>query len=191
VESPQEVVLDHYRHPRHAVLHTPHDVEVVRTNPVCGDRVTVRVSLEGARVHRVSHHALGCTVSRASASAMTELVTGADVPEVLALHAAFTALLRPGAAAPAAGPDHVDLGDAAAFAGASRHPVRARCALLGWTALLAALEPPGAPPGSAVQRPVDVPQPRPRAAVQGGDHLREHGDGRLLRRPPAEVEPDR
>ncbi len=188
MESPQEVVLDHYRHPRHAVLHTPHDVEVVRTNPVCGDRVTVRVSWDddGVRVRRVSLRALGCTVSRASASAMTELVTGRDGPEVLALHAAFTALLRPGGRAPAA-----DLGDAAAFAGASRHPVRARCALLGWTALLAALEPPGAPPGSAVQRPVDVPQPRPRAAVQGGDHLREHGDGRLLRRPPAEVEPDR
>ena len=82
----QEVILDHYRHPHHKGLREPFDAEVHHVNPLCGDEVTLRVTLKDAGgaepvVADVSYDALGCSISQASASVMSELIIGKTVPE--------------------------------------------------------------------------------------------------------------
>lgn len=127
----REVLLDHSRHPRGAGLREPYDARAAVVNPVCGDEVVLHLTLDGQVLAEVSHEALGCTLSRASTSVMTELVTGRTAEEALAVREQFVAMLRRGTAAD--GDD--ELGDAVALAGAGRYPSRTRCALLAWTAL--------------------------------------------------------
>jgi nitrogen fixation NifU-like protein len=131
----QEIILDHYRHPRHAGLREPFDAEVRHVNPVCGDEVTLRVTLKdsdaGPVVADVSYDALGCSISQASASVLSELVIGRPVSEGLKVHDAFLALMQSKGEAE---PDEDVLGDAVAFAGVSKYPARIKCALLAWMA---------------------------------------------------------
>jgi len=74
----QEIILDHYRHPHHKGLRDPYDAEVRHVNPTCGDEVTLRVALKDAgaepAVADVSWDALGCSISQASASVMSDLI---------------------------------------------------------------------------------------------------------------------
>jgi nitrogen fixation NifU-like protein len=131
----QDIILDHYRHPHHSGLREPYDAEVHHINPVCGDEVTVRVSLSGAdgdtRVADVSYDALGCSISQASASVMTDLVIGKTVKEALAIGDEFLALMQSRGETE---PDEQRLEDAVAFAGVAKYPARIKCALLGWMA---------------------------------------------------------
>ena len=136
----QEVILDHYRNPRSRGLREPFDAEVRHRNPTCGDEVTLRVRVTGdgadAVVADVSYAGQGCSISQASASVLTELVTGEGVGQAGATSAGFLALLR-GETPDAATAD--DLDDAMAFAGVAQYPARVKCALLPWMALRDAL----------------------------------------------------
>jgi nitrogen fixation NifU-like protein len=131
----QEIILDHYRHPHHKGLAEPYDAEVRHVNPVCGDEITLRVALKdsdaGPVVADVSYDALGCSISQASASVLTDLVIGRAVGEGMRLHDEFLALMQSKGEAE---PDEDVLGDAAAFAGVSKYPARIKCALLAWMA---------------------------------------------------------
>jgi nitrogen fixation protein NifU and related proteins len=131
----QEIILDHYRHPHHKGLRDPFDAEARHVNPVCGDEVTLRVALKdsdaGPVVADVSYDALGCSISQASTSVMTDLVIGRPVSEGMRLHDEFLALMQSKGEAE---PDEDTLGDAAAFAGVSKYPARIKCALLSWMA---------------------------------------------------------
>jgi nitrogen fixation NifU-like protein len=127
----QEIILDHYRNPRHRGLREPFDAEVHHVNPTCGDEVTLRVQLEGDVVRDVSYNAEGCSISQASASAMTELVLDRPIAEVLETYDAFLALMQSKGEGE---PDEDVLEDAAAFAGVSKYPARVKCALLPWMA---------------------------------------------------------
>ena len=131
----QDIILDHYRHPHHKGLREPYDAEVHHVNPTCGDEVTVRVSLSGTdgepRVADVSYDALGCSISQASASVMTDLVIGKTVKEALAVGDEFLALMQSRGDVE---PDEDTLEDAVAFAGVAKYPARVKCALLGWMA---------------------------------------------------------
>ena len=132
----QEVILDHYRHPHHKGLREPFDAEVHHVNPLCGDEVTLRVTLKDAGgaepvVADVSYDALGCSISQASASMMSELIIGRTVPEAIGLQAEFLSLMQ------SKGQQQQDeeiLGDAVAFAGVAKYPARIKCALLAWMA---------------------------------------------------------
>ncbi len=137
----QEIILDHYRNPHHKGLRDPYDAEVYHVNPTCGDEVTLRVALKDADgeqvVGDVSYDCLGCSISQASASAMSDLVIGRPVSEAMKISDAFLALMRSkGQAGPdeQAGPGEGVLEDAAAFAGVSKYPARIKCALLSWMA---------------------------------------------------------
>src|SRR4029078_3718921 len=95
----QEIILDHYRNPHHKGLREPFDAEVHHVNPTCGDEGTLRVRLRGARaqgdevalrvrlgddgttVEDVSYESLGCSISQASVSVMTDLVIGRSLGE--------------------------------------------------------------------------------------------------------------
>jgi nitrogen fixation protein NifU and related proteins len=131
----QEIILDHYRNPHHKGLRDPYDAEVRHVNPTCGDEVTLRVTLKETgtepAVADISYDALGCSISQASVSVMTDLVIGKPVSEAMAACEEFRALMQSRGEAE---PDEDVLGDAIAFAGVSKYPARIKCALLGWMA---------------------------------------------------------
>jgi nitrogen fixation protein NifU and related proteins len=127
----QELILDHYRHPRHAGLREPFDAEVHHVNPTCGDEVTLRLRLDGDTVADVSYEGLGCSISQASTSVMSELVTGGSLAHALEAEEAFLALMQSKGQGE---PDEELLEDAVAFVGVAKYPARVKCALLGWMA---------------------------------------------------------
>ena len=131
----QEIILDHYRNPKNNGLREPYDAQVHHVNPTCGDEVTLRVSLRDAdgelAVSDVSYDALGCSISQASASMMTEMIIGKTVREAMDLSGEFLALMQSRGEGE---PDEDMLGDAVAFEGVSKYPARIKCALLGWMA---------------------------------------------------------
>jgi nitrogen fixation NifU-like protein len=135
----QEIILDHYRNPHHKGLREPFDAEVHHVNPTCGDEVTLRVRLSGDGAHPtvedVSYDSLGCSISQASVSVMTDLVVGRRLDEALKAYDAFLALMRAKGDTEALTEETEDvLEDAVAFQGVSKYPARIKCALLGWMA---------------------------------------------------------
>ena len=137
----QEIILDHYRNPHHKGLREPYDAEVYHVNPTCGDEVTLRVTVKTVPagtpgvgepvVEDVSYDSLGCSISQASASVMSDLVIGRPVAEAMTISQAFLELMQSKGEAE---PDEGVLEDAVAFAGVSKYPARIKCALLGWMA---------------------------------------------------------
>jgi nitrogen fixation protein NifU and related proteins len=131
----QEIILDHYRHPHHKGLRDPFDAEVHHVNPTCGDEVTLRVAVKDGGgepvVADVSYDAIGCSISQASVSVLTDLLIGKPVDEAMKISGEFLELMR---SADAGEPDEDLLGDAVVFAGVAKYPARIKCALLGWMA---------------------------------------------------------
>ena len=127
----QEIILDHYRTPHHAGLADPYDVEVHHVNPSCGDEVTLRVELEGDTVKGVTHQSVGCSISQAATSVMSDLVIGKPVAEGMATYEKFLELMQSRGHVE---PDEEVLEDGVAFAGVAQFPARVKCALLGWLA---------------------------------------------------------
>ena len=131
----QDIILDHYRNPHHKGLRDPFDAEVHHVNPVCGDEVMLRVTLKDVNgvpvVEDVSYDSLGCSISQASASVMSDLVIGKPVDEAVTISQAFLELMQSKGNGE---PDEGVLEDAVAFAGVSKYPARIKCALLGWMA---------------------------------------------------------
>jgi len=127
----QEIILDHYKNPHHAGLRDPFEAEVHHVNPTCGDEVTLRVHVSDGVVEDVSYDALGCSISQASASVMTDLVIGKQVDEAMAIHENFLTLMQGRGKVE---PDEDVLEDGIAFAGVAKFPARVKCALLGWMA---------------------------------------------------------
>ncbi|HEU5487166.1 MAG TPA: SUF system NifU family Fe-S cluster assembly protein, partial [Microlunatus sp.] len=72
----QEIILDHYRAKHHSGLREPYEAEVLHVNPSCGDEVRLRVHLQGDEVADVSYEGIGCSISQASTSVMSDLVIG-------------------------------------------------------------------------------------------------------------------
>ena len=100
-------------------------------NPTCGDEVTLRVHLSEGVVQDVSYDALGCSISQAAASVMTDLVIGKTVDEAMQIHGEFLALMQGKGTVE---PDEDVLEDGIAFAGVAKFPARVKCALLSWMA---------------------------------------------------------
>jgi len=127
----QEIILDHYKNPRHDGLRDPFEAEVHHVNPTCGDEVTLRVHLNDGMVEDVSYDAVGCSISQASASVLTELVIGKKIDDAMTIHQDFLTLMQGRGAVE---PDEDVLEDAIAFAGVAKFPARVKCALLSWMA---------------------------------------------------------
>jgi nitrogen fixation NifU-like protein len=127
----QEIILDHYKNPHHAGLRDPFEAEVHHVNPTCGDEVTLRVHLADGVVQDVSYDAVGCSISQAAASVMTDLVIGKTVDEAMSVHGEFLALMQGKGTVE---PDEDVLEDGIAFAGVAKFPARVKCALLSWMA---------------------------------------------------------
>ena len=133
----QEVILDHTKKPRNFGELAGADRRADGHNPLCGDRTTVYLRMDGDRVADVRFRGAGCSISTASASMMTESVKGKTRGEVQALFERFHRLItgEPGRAPEGAS----ELGKLAVFSGVSEFPVRVKCASLAWHTLKAAL----------------------------------------------------
>jgi nitrogen fixation NifU-like protein len=127
----QEIILDHYKHPRGKGLRDPFQAQVHHVNPTCGDEITLRVEVEGGIVTDVSYDGMGCSISQASASVLFEQLVGQSVETGLATTDEFLALMKGRGQVE---PDEDVLGDAVAFAGVAKYPARVKCALLSWMA---------------------------------------------------------
>jgi nitrogen fixation NifU-like protein len=127
----QEIILDHYRAKHHSGLREPYGTEVHHVNPTCGDEVTLRVRLRDGIVDDVSYEGLGCSISQASTSVMSDLVIGKPTGQGLDLYDEFLTMMQGRGEVE---PDEDRLEDGVAFAGVARFPARVKCALLGWSA---------------------------------------------------------
>ena len=132
----QEIILDHYRAKHHSGLREPFSCQVSHVNPTCGDEVSLRVFLDEGVVKDVSYEAIGCSISQASISVMTDLVIGKPLESALALGESFTALMHTGGELSDSQVEAQEeiLEDGVAFIGVAKFPVRVKCALLGWSA---------------------------------------------------------
>jgi len=133
----QSVILDHNRSPRNfrEIEGTEHHAK--GHNPLCGDRLTVWVELDGDTITDASFRGDGCAISKASASLMTEAVKGRSVEDARRMFTGFRDLVT-GQATPQESKDA--LGKLILVAGVSEFPVRVKCASLSWHTLKAALE---------------------------------------------------
>ncbi len=131
----RDVILDHNRRPRNfGQLENP-DARADGHNPLCGDRLTLSLKLDGDRVEDVRFEGKGCAISTASASMMTEAIKGKDRASIDALFTKVHTLLTEQNAVPSP-----DLGKLAALSGVREFPARVKCASLCWHTLNAALE---------------------------------------------------
>ena len=128
----QEVILDHYKNPQHAGLREPYEAEVHHVNPSCGDELLLRVHLDGDVISDVSYDALGCSISQASTSVMTDLVIGKTIDEAQELYRGFQEMMRSRGTIEL---DEDTYEDAIAFEGVAKLMARVKCAMLGWSAL--------------------------------------------------------
>jgi len=146
----QEVILDHSKKPRNFHAMPAPDRKAEGYNPLCGDRETVFLDLDGEVLKDVSFQGAGCAISTASASMMTESVKGKTRAEADALFARFHELItgKPGGAN--GGPE---LGKLEVFSGVREYPVRVKCATLPWHTLKAALDGAGAPVSTESEGP--------------------------------------
>jgi nitrogen fixation NifU-like protein len=130
----QEVILDHHKKPRNFRAIPDASRHVEGFNPLCGDRVTVFVTLKDDVVKDVAFQGSGCAISTASASMMTEALKGKSRSEAEALFQSFRDLLT------GKSTDVDRLGKLAVFAGVRDFPIRVKCATLAWHTARAALE---------------------------------------------------
>ncbi len=127
----QEVILDHYRSPHHKGLSADKDIQVHHNNPSCGDEVTLNLSMKGGVVTDLTWDGVGCSISMASTSVMSDLLVGKGYKDAMNILDNFVELMQ--SKGQSVGDESI-LEDAVAFAGVSRFPARIKCALLGWMA---------------------------------------------------------
>jgi nitrogen fixation NifU-like protein len=130
----RDVILDHNRQPRNFGVLEPADASVEGFNPMCGDRLTLRLRLAGDKISDIRFEGQGCAISTASASLMTEAVKGKTRSEALQLFDRVHQLLTDDAA-----PQADTLGKLAALSGVREYPARVKCASLCWHTLASAL----------------------------------------------------
>jgi nitrogen fixation protein NifU and related proteins len=136
----QEVILDHNRRPRNFRELPPPARRAEGFNPLCGDRLTLYLDLEGDTIRDLSFVGSGCAISKASASLMTEALKGKTLVEAERLFERFHDMVTSSTeTAPA------DLGKLSVLAGVREFPTRVKCASLAWHTLKAAVNAGGTP----------------------------------------------
>ena len=131
----QEILLEHNSKPRNfrPVADASHTADGY--NPLCGDQVTVYLKVADGIITDAAFQGIGCAISRASASMMTQSVIGKNLTEATQIFQAFQLMVTD----PTAEPDYDLLGDLETLAGVKEYPTRIKCATLSWHTLTAAL----------------------------------------------------
>ena len=129
----QEIILDHYRKPRHKGALDHADLQGEGFNPFCGDQVILTLGLDAQeRIGDVGFEGQGCSISQASASMLTGKLIGKSLDEAEAFVRMFKGVMQGGELTEE---QEEELGEIAALQGVKRFPIRIKCALLGWTTL--------------------------------------------------------
>jgi nitrogen fixation NifU-like protein len=131
----RELILDHYKNPRHHERLEQADVVAEGYNPVCGDEVEMSLRFDGDRVADIGLVGRGCSISQASGSMMSDLVLGKSAAEIKHLSDEFKQMLTE-----ADSPVPEDLGDLEALQGVAKFAVRVKCATLAWHTLADGIE---------------------------------------------------
>ena len=146
----QQLILDHNRNPRNFQQPAAANRHAEGYNPLCGDRVTVYLTLEGDLITDVSFQGRGCAISTAAASLMTEVLKGKTIADARALFAQFHARVTGGEPAEELSePLAEEMDRLEPLTGVKAFPARVKCATLSWHALDAALK--GSGPGTTVK----------------------------------------
>ena len=127
----QEVILDHYKNPQNKTLSPNYDAQVHHVNPSCGDEIDLNITIKDGAVAAITWDGVGCSISQASVSILTDLLIGKTIADAYKIYDEFVALMQ--SKGTIAGDEDL-LEDAVALAGVSKYPARIKCALLGWMA---------------------------------------------------------
>jgi len=127
----QEVILDHYKNPQNKKLSATYDAQVHHVNPSCGDEIDLNITIKDGRVEAITWDGVGCSISQASVSILTDLLIGKSIDGAYKIYDEFVALMQSKGTVEG---DEELLEDAVALAGVSKYPARIKCALLGWMA---------------------------------------------------------
>jgi nitrogen fixation protein NifU and related proteins len=133
----QDVILEHSKTPRNFRVQPAADHKAEGFNPLCGDRFTIYVTMDGDAITDVSFQGTGCAISKASASMMTQSVKGKTMAEAEKIFERFHEMVT---GKNGSKPGESELGKLTVFSGVSEFPVRVKCATLAWHTLHAALE---------------------------------------------------
>jgi nitrogen fixation NifU-like protein len=133
----QQVIIEHNRSPRNFKKLSAPNRRAEGDNPLCGDKITLEVQLDGDVITDIGFQGSGCAISQASASLMTSAVQGKTKQEAEALFGRVHEMLTAPATAPV---EPSSVGKLAALAGVRRFPMRVKCASLSWHTLHAALQ---------------------------------------------------
>ncbi|MGH7686195.1 MAG: Fe-S cluster assembly sulfur transfer protein SufU [Candidatus Dormibacteria bacterium] len=128
----REIILDHYRRPRHRERVSPADRTVEADNPLCGDEIDLTLRFDADGIAAIGFEGRGCSISQASASMLCDAVDGMDAAKARELANRFRSMIQ-------GGDEPEDLGDLEALRGVRDYPARVKCATLAWNALLEAL----------------------------------------------------
>jgi len=139
----QEVILDHNRRPHNFRVIDPASAKQEGYNPLCGDRLTLYLTLDGNVIKDVAFQGSGCAISKASASLMTDVLKGKSVNEARELFDQFHAMITSNPETPAP-----DMGKLSVLAGVREYPTRVKCASLAWHTMKAAVAHEGGAPVS-------------------------------------------
>lgn len=129
----QEVIIDHNRNPRNHHAMDDASAQANGFNPLCGDKLTVYIKMDGDRIEDLSFKGCGCAISQASASLMTEALKGKNKEEAEALYHQFHDMLTKDEA------PTIPVARLAVLAGVKEFPARVKCATLAWHTFDAAL----------------------------------------------------
>ena len=127
----QEVILDHYKNPQNKTLSPSYDAQVHHVNPSCGDEIDLNITIKNGAVAAITWDGVGCSISQASVSILTDLLIGKSIADAYKIYDEFVALMKSKGTITG---DEDLLEDAVALAGVSKYPARIKCALLGWMA---------------------------------------------------------
>lgn len=131
----QDIILDHYRHPRNGGEVADADLAAEEVNPSCGDHIRIAVTVRDGRIESVRHESKGCAISTAAASMMSEFAKGRATAEFKTTADRFISMMRGETEWDAAGIEDVE-----ALEGVRRFPMRIKCATMCWHALKKALD---------------------------------------------------
>ena len=130
----QQVILDHSRKPRHFHVLPEANRAAEGNNPLCGDRYTVYLKLEDGVIRDIGFQGSGCAISKASGSMMADQLKGKTIAEARDCFSQYQDMVKTGKM------DEEAMGKLCAFAGVSHFPMRVKCAILPWHAMLAGLD---------------------------------------------------
>ncbi len=128
----RDIILDHYKHPRHSKNLEDPDIAAEGNNPFCGDEITLQLKLSDGHISDIGFHGRGCSISQASGSMLASILEGKTLEEALELVSIFGRMMK--GQEPSA-EEKERLGELESLSGVKQFPIRIKCALLGWSIL--------------------------------------------------------